>query len=151
MAEEHKKLDYSQIDAHIFIGTNMCCKTHFEEELLSQGIVADISLEEENIDAPFGVDFFHWLPVTDHTPPAPDQILVGVSIMQAHIDLDHKIYVHCKNGHGRAPTMVAAYYISQGATVEEAIETIREKRPSIHLDDVQIDRLKEFAALLTEE
>lgn len=149
MVNDKHGIDYNQIDDLIYIGTNMCCQTHFEESLLAEGIVTDISLEEEKLDAPFGVDFFHWFPVIDHTAPTPDQILVGVTTIQAHVNLGHKIYVHCKNGHGRGPTMVAAYYISMGATVDAAIQKITEKRPAIHLDTSQVHRLRDFAEILT--
>ena len=54
------------------------------------------------------------------------------------------MYVHCKNGHGRAPTMVAAYYVSTGLSVEEAVKRIQEKRKTIHLDDSQVESLVSF-------
>jgi len=55
-----------------------------------------------------------------------------------------KVYVHCQNGHGRAPTLVAAYLIRQGKTPMEAIEFIKSKRPTIHLEEVQISALETF-------
>ncbi|OGY78620.1 MAG: hypothetical protein A3B74_04540 [Candidatus Kerfeldbacteria bacterium RIFCSPHIGHO2_02_FULL_42_14] len=51
-------LDYHLITAGIYIGTNQYCQTHFDKRLAKEGITADISLEEERLDAPFGVDFF---------------------------------------------------------------------------------------------
>jgi len=148
MLEKHRdlpKLNFNQIIDHIYVGTNMCCQTHFRKELLDQGILADFSLEEERLDAPFGVKFFFWLPTKDHTPPTQTQFQMGVDILKKCAELDLKVYVHCKNGHGRAPTMVAAYLISQGKTVKEALELIREKRSVIHLENSQVEALEEFA------
>lgn len=138
-------LDYSQITEQIYVGNNQCCQVHFEEELLSKQITADISLEEERMDAASGVDSMLWLPTVDHTPPSQDQLLLGVEHIRSLVALGKKVYVHCKNGHGRAPTLTAAYLVSTGQSVDEAIETIRHARPSIHPEDSQIQALHVFA------
>ncbi len=140
-----KELNYNYIADGIYIGTNQCCQTHFSERLLKNGISADISLEEERVDAPFGVDFFIWIPVKNHTAPTPDQLEFGVSVLQKLMAMKKKIYVHCQNGHGRAPTLVAAYLIKNGKTAEEAIALIKLKRPSIHLEKVQRSALQNFS------
>ena len=136
--------EYSQITDSIYIGTNQCCTIHMDDELLQAGIVADISLEKENLDHPFGAEFFLWLPTADHTAPTQAQLRVGVNAIHELIAQGKKVYVHCKNGHGRAPTLVAAYLISQGKTVEEAITYIAQKRPSIHLEGNQKTALTAF-------
>lgn len=135
---------FNRITEHIYIGNNMCCQVHFDKTLLLEGIEVDISLEEENLDQPFGVEMFVWLPVADHTAPTQEQLHFGASVIREAVRMNKKMYVHCQNGHGRAPTMVAAYLISEGKSVNEAIELIREKRPVIHLDSVQIEALDAF-------
>lgn len=140
--------EYNQITEEIFIGTNFCCGVHFKEELLNKGITADMSLEEERVDQPFGVEFFFWLPTEDELPSSEDQFTLGVSILKKCVELKRKIYVHCIHGHGRAPTMVAAYFISQGDTVGGAIQCIKDKRPVIHLNEAQINALKQFQSRL---
>lgn len=136
--------EYDQITEQIYIGTNMCCDTHFKKELLEKGIVADISLEKERLDSPYGVDYFIWLPTKDLTPPSPEQLKLGVDVLNKLVKMKKKIYVHCKNGHGRAPTLVTAYFVSKGNSIEEAIKKIKEKRPSIHLRKNQIKALEKF-------
>lgn len=141
-----KILEYSYITDGIYIGTNQCCQTHFDENLIrEQGIRADISLEEERIDAPFGVDFYVWIPVKNHTAPTKEQLDFGVATLEKLVSMKKKIYVHCQNGHGRAPTLVAAYLIKKGKTVEEGVGFIKNKRPSIHLEEVQRIALEEFS------
>ena len=139
-----KALDYNHIVDGIYIGTNQCCQTHFDEVLLREGIVADISLEEERVDAPFGVTFFVWIPVRDHMPPTPDQFELGVSALERIIAMGKRVYVHCKNGHGRAPTLVVAYLVKKGKSPEEAFAFIRTKRPSVHLHEPQRAALQQF-------
>lgn len=136
--------EYSYITDNIFIGTNQCCQTHFDERLKQENITADISLEEDRLDAPFGVDFYVWIPVKNHASPAPDRLKFGVSVLEELVSLGKRVYVHCKNGHGRAPTLVAAYLVSSGKTPEEAESFVKSKRPSIHLEETQRQALIDF-------
>lgn len=143
------KLEFSQITEYIYIGTNACCAGHFDDKLKKEGISTDVSLEEERIDTPFGVDFYIWIPVKNHTAPTQEQLDFGASVLEKLVLLKKKIYVHCQNGHGRAPTVVAAYLIKQGKTIDEAIDFIKSKRSVIHLEEVQKESLIEFQKNLT--
>jgi hypothetical protein len=144
---EAKELEYNYIDDGIFVGTNVCCKTHFDEELGKEGITADVSLEDVRVDKPFGVEFYVWIPVKNHTSPSMDQLEFGVAVLEKIIGMGKKVYVHCQNGHGRAPTLVSAYFVkTRGITPEEAEEFLKSKRPTIHLEDVQRQSLKNFHA-----
>lgn len=137
--------DYSEIDEQTFIGTNMCCQYGFDHELLARGVTADISLEAERIDEPSGVEFFLWLPTQDGQPPTPQALEQGSQAIRLLRAQGKRVYLHCKNGHGRAPTLYAAYLISTGMSVDDAIAAIRAKRPSIHPEPSQIDALRRFA------
>lgn len=140
-----KQLEYNHITDGIYVGTNQCCQTHFDKKLKQEGIEADISLEEERVDAPFGVEFYAWIPIKNHAAPTHDQLDFGVATIEKLVNMKKKIYVHCQNGHGRAPTMVAAYLIKKGKSVDEAIEFIKTKRSSIHLEEEQKEALSEFS------
>lgn len=144
MHPDHEPLDYNYITDGIYIGTNVCCQVHFDERLSKEGIEADISLEADRVDAPFGVHFYLWLPVVDHTAPSPEQLQVGVQMLETLVKLGKKVYVHCKNGHGRAPTLVAAYLIGQGKSVEKVEQYLQTKRPAIHIQDAQKEALRLF-------
>ncbi|MBI2630933.1 dual specificity protein phosphatase family protein [Candidatus Nomurabacteria bacterium] len=140
-----KELEYNEIADGIYIGTNQCCQTHFDEKLKKEGITADISLEEDRLDAPFGVDFYIWIPVQNHTAPKHEHLEFGVSVLEKLISMGKKVYVHCKNGHGRAPTLVAAYLIKKGKSPAEAEAFIKSRRPSMHLEDIQRQALADFS------
>lgn len=140
----HVKFNYSKITEHIFLGTNFCCKLHFDEELLKKGITTDISLEEESLEHPFGVKYFLWLPTKNYHAPTQPQLLLGAVTIDLLTETGANVYIHCKSGHGRAPTLVAAYFISQGKTLKEAINLVKDKRPEMHLTQKQIEALKKF-------
>lgn len=143
MREDHPKFEYSQITEQIFIGTNMCCQMHMGK-LTDLGIEADIDLEEERQEAPPQIAVYLWLPVKDLQAPTLVQLESGVALIDQIAKAGKKVYVHCKNGHGRSPTLVAAYFIFHGMTPVEALEKIKGKRPEIHLEQVQIEALNNF-------
>lgn len=145
MDQPHEILNYNYIDDGIYIGTNQCCQVHFDQMLMKDGVTVDISLEDTKIDQPFGVESYLWLPVKDHEPPTQDQLALGVALLGRLVALKKKVYVHCKNGHGRAPTLVAAFFLSRGMSFEAVEPFIKSKRPSIHLQDSQREALKVFA------
>ncbi|MEO8638012.1 MAG: dual specificity protein phosphatase family protein [Candidatus Taylorbacteria bacterium] len=136
--------DYSQIDELVFIGTNMCCQFGFNRELLSKNVQADISLEKDKIDAPAGVSYFLWLPTENDRAPTPDALSLGVQVLEFLINRKIKVYIHCKNGHGRAPTLYIAYLIKSGMGIDEAINFLKSKRPSIHINAFQMEALNRF-------
>ncbi|MBI4135486.1 dual specificity protein phosphatase family protein [Candidatus Uhrbacteria bacterium] len=137
----HPKLDYHKITEYIYIGTNQCCQTHFDERLLAKKIRADISLEKNRLDAPFGVDYYLWLPVADHKAPTARQLELGIAMLRFCVKHHIAVYVHCRQGHGRAPTLVAAYLTTTGMSVKEAVAHIKRRRPITHLNPVQVRAL----------
>lgn len=146
---KHPDFEYDQITDLIYIGTNACCITRYSDFLQSKNIMVDVSMEGERMDDATGAEYFLWLPTTDHTAPDMKKLRVGVAAMKKWIEMDEKMYVHCRNGHGRAPSMVAAYFISEGLSVDEAIQKIADHRPTIHLEDVQREQLEKFAQQYT--
>ena len=142
--QPHIRTDISKINDFIYLGTNACCQIHFKQELLDKGITADISLEKENLDKPWGVDYFLWLPTADHTAPSNDQLKVGIDVIKRLVKENKKVFVHCQNGHGRGPTLVIAYFISEGMSFEEAETFVKKSRPEVHLETEQISALKKI-------
>lgn len=143
MPEDHAPLDYNQITPLIYIGKNTCCTLHFDEGLIAKGIATDISLEEERVDKPFGVQSYLWLPTPDHKAMTHENADLGVQTLQFFEEHELPCYVHCKNGHGRAPMLVASFFISKGMSAEEAVAKIKDRRPVIHLQDEQLRFLDE--------
>jgi len=112
--------------------------------LKKENITVDISLEEIRIDQPYGVEAYLWLPTPDHTPPTQDQLVLGATTLDTLVKQGKKVYVHCKNGHGRASTLVIAYLVMQGYTEEEAELVVKKARPTMHLQDNQKNTLDKF-------
>lgn len=141
--------DYSQITDSIFIGSDLCkgnvCPIH-GPEFESLGILVELNLSAERKEIPpDGIDIYSWIPVADGYAPTQEQLDIGTAIMDEAVSQGKRVYVHCKNGHGRSPTMVAAYLIRyQGKGVDEAIDFVARARPEIHVEGAQKEALNKF-------
>ena len=60
---------------------------------MKKGIRADMSLEKETIDTPFGVDYYLWFPVKDHTAATQKQLKVGVDLIDNLIKNKINIFI----------------------------------------------------------
>lgn len=137
-------LNYSIINKYLFIGTTICCRKHFQL-LLAEGMDADIDLEIEKMDKPSGVSAFLWLPTIDFTAPSQIQLYMGAHFIDNLVKNKMCCYVHCNAGQGRAPTLVAAYYVlSKKWAPMKALKYIKTKRNSISPNIKQLDALNEF-------
>lgn len=147
-----EKIQYSRITPHIYIGTNLCCQVH-GAALRKLGVEVDIDLEYRHAEVwerP-SAEMILYLPTRDHRAPSPDKLIAGSLFIDAAVKLKKRIYAHCKNGHGRAPALVAAYLILKGMTVKAAIRFIQKKRPVVHLNREQMNALRSFARYLTKK
>ncbi|KKQ98172.1 MAG: hypothetical protein UT24_C0005G0074 [Candidatus Woesebacteria bacterium GW2011_GWB1_39_12] len=143
--------DYSEITNQIIIGSDLCkggvCLIH-GEEFKRLGVQIEINLSQENNELPpKDIETYLWIPVVDGYSPTVGQLEIGTCLMDTAISQGKKVFVHCKNGHARSPTLVAAYLIKhQGMSVEDALKLINEKRPESHIEKSQRKVLEEFAA-----
>ena len=114
----------------------------------AEGITAVVNMREsEHDDVAMGVGgerHLH-LPTSDNTPITVSDLQRGIAFITEEINRGGKVYIHCGVGVGRAPSMGAAYLMSQGMSVNEALDTIRAVRPFIHLTGRQYQHLHEFA------
>lgn len=143
--KHHIIFNYNQITENIFLGSNLCCTNPTHTGILKkENISADIDLEIERQDEVPEVDIYLWLPVVDKKAPSQIQLNVGVAAIDSLVNKNERIYIHCKNGHSRSTTLVAAYLVSNGMNPDEAISMIRSKRKEIHLQDVQLEALRQY-------
>ena len=138
-----KEFNYDFISDGIYIGSNQCCAEHLSKLLADEGIDVAMSLEEDRVDQPFGVLAYTWIPVIDMDVPTLDQIHYGVATLEHFVKNNHKIFVHCKNGHGRSSTFVAAFLMkSKNISFDQAFAIIKKGRPAAHMNEKQQEFLK---------
>jgi predicted protein tyrosine phosphatase len=102
-------------------------------EAVAAGVSAVLDLSDAFSEArPFiGLEYRH-LPVLDLTAPTPSQLADAASFINANA-ADGIVYVHCKIGYSRSASVVAAWLLHTGRadSVDDAVATLRSKRPSI--------------------
>lgn len=84
------------------------------------------------------------LPTPDKKAPSLNQLQKGVRFITSEIKKGGTVYIHCKYGEQRGATMVIAYLISTGLTLDDAFEIVKKVRPFVHPTKDQLARLKEF-------
>ena len=138
-------LKYCRVTPNLFVGGQP--RVRGMRKLERNGIHASVNLREESDDVARGValrDHCH-LPTPDDHAPSIHQLMEGVDFIRRVIDGGGKVYIHCGGGIGRAPTMAAAYLISKGDSLENALEQIRAVRPFVNLTASQQKQLALFA------
>lgn len=120
-------------------------------ELSEQGIGAVVSLTETPLD-PAPVEYFKFaslhLPVPDFQPPSQQQIATFAAFVDNCLAEGRAVVVHCGAGIGRTGTMLAAYLVHTGMDAEEALATVRRKRPGSVETREQADSVRAYAASL---
>lgn len=94
--------------------------------------------------AAFGITHYLNIPIYDFIGlPTVDELHELVGFIAA--SPAGSVYVHCKAGTYRSPTIVAAYLINKdGLSVDAAIAQIEALRTSASFNDRQRDRLQEY-------
>lgn len=140
-------LKYSRITPQLYVGPqfNAAGKRKLERE----GITAVVNLRTEYDDAAHGLAFplYCYLPTVDDDSPSSEHFQTGVDFIDSVVKDGGKVYIHCKAGVGRAPTMAAAYLVSQGYTVDNAVELIKRTRPFITITPPQMAALRTYETL----
>ena len=117
------------------------------EDLHNRGIGAVVSLDENGVPASMveenGMQYLH-IPIPDFQPPDITQAREFVDFVKQRKAEGKPVAVHCRGGYGRTGTLIACYLISQGKTAEEAIDTVRKKRPGSIETAGQENFLKQF-------
>lgn len=120
------------------------------KQLTSRGVTGVVNMRDEyDYREEIGhmpVRYLH-LPTVDNTAPTLEHLRLGTAFIERELSDGGKVYIHCWEGLGRGPSMVAAHFITQGKTAEEAWKIIRTVRPFIRPTQEQIDRLEEFTML----
>ncbi len=86
----------------------------------------------------------HTMPVTEFVSIPPEILLTYTNQLMDMEKSGKKIFLHCREGVGRAPTIAAAFMIRNGMNVGEAIKQIMSGRRPTSLTEHQLDSLNQF-------
>ena len=142
----------SRITPNLYIGGQH--SVHGWQKMQQEGIEAIVNMREPHLDDArhdiAGAYHLH-LPTTDNTPPSLDDLQRAADFIRQHIEAGRKVYVHCGVGVGRAPSAAAAYLIQSGMSAMDALNTIHQVRPFVHLTPRQMRQLEQFEQMQREK
>lgn len=144
-------LRFSRVTPEIHVGGQYLRRGW--ERLHGRGITAVISMRGEIDDSALGLlpPRYLYLPTVDNHAPPLAFLFQGTVFIHEEIRRGGRVYIHCWEGVGRAPTMAAAYLVSAGLTPAQAWQRVRDVRPFIRPTLAQIDQIERFAALWQDE
>ena len=141
---------YSIIDEHIWIGGQPRGAGFLRLE--RYGITGVVNMRGEyhyTLHEDFLNIHYLLLPTDDNDAPTIEHLHQGVEFIREQVANGGKVYIHCWEGLGRSATMAAAYFVSQGNSIEEAWAYIKRKRSFVRPTPVQRERLEEFSNHVT--
>lgn len=139
-------LKRSQITADLFLGSQYSLLGLQKLEALGITAIVNMRMHSEYADAVYkGIKYLH-LPTPDNTPPTLETLEKGATFVDDEIKNGGKVYIHCRQGLGRGPTMTIAYLIKIGMTLDDAISLVRKVRTFINPRPSQIEQLKKLEA-----
>lgn len=125
--------------------------------LYEQGIRAIITLTEHPITTQteitpqildeMGLTYLH-TPIIDQHPPSIETVGKVTQFIDQMKARGQPVLIHCQAGVGRTGTMLHAYYLAEGLTLDEAKTQVRSTRPTsqfLMLSDSQKAFLQTFA------
>ena len=140
------RLKRSQINPHLMLGSQYNLLGLKKLKALGVTAIVNMRMHNDYSDSDHeGIKYLH-LPTVDNTPPPLKVLIKGAQFIDDEIKNGGIVYVHCRQGLGRGPTMAIAYLIKTGLTYEEAYEAIRKVRIFINPQRSQINVLKELEA-----
>ncbi|MFN0048223.1 MAG: dual specificity protein phosphatase family protein [Cytophagales bacterium] len=134
----------SQITANLFLGSQY--NLIGLQKLKALGITAIINMRIHSVYSEAqheGIKYLH-LPTFDNTPPEQEDLIKGAEFADKEIKNGGKVYIHCRQGLGRGPTMTIAYLLKIGTTFDDAFKLVKKVRPFIDPRPAQITGLREL-------
>lgn len=125
-----------------------CARPVTEGELkaaMEHGVRAIISLTGTPLTpdavSKLGFEYMH-----SHISGAPnnEQLDEIIKFIEEKNAQSKPVLVHCGEGKGRTGTVLAAYLVSHGMSADEAIRTVRERRPGSIESPEQENAIREF-------
>lgn len=141
-------MEFSQITPMLYVGSRFAPGDwHIMAAL---GVTVDINLMVESADRFPGSapEVYLWLPTADWFGPSVHTMQTGAAFINLMIEQDRRVYVHCSEGVGRSPMLVAAYFVYTGTPPDDALAYVQSRHDRTKPNQNQVDTLHQFAESL---
>ncbi len=99
--------------------------------------------DDEAALARHNLKFLH-VAVDDRDAPSQEQLDAATDWTLAEIAAGRKVYIHCRSGIGRSPSVACAVLVAIGYPLANAYQIIRRQRPWAAFSESQRAALEEF-------
>lgn len=106
--------------------------------------ILDLRFERESGTDPDNGFLNYHVPALEYLPLSNEEIYKGLAIIQNEVRRGRKIFVHCREGVGRAAMLVLIYLCKEGLSFDEAEVLLRRKRPIVNLNEEQRQAALDF-------
>ena len=146
-----KPLNFSWVEPNLLAGLAYPGRVEELQWLRANGIEILLTLTEQplsksNINES-GIFAIHE-PIPDWQAPTIEQLERCLGIIRVANEKRFAVAVHCAAGIGRTGTILAAYLMSKGIPLDDAISQIRKLRPGSVESTAQVALLKEWSLKL---
>lgn len=133
---------FSRISPHLYLGGQYSKNGLSVLKWLGfTGIVSIRTKIEPGLFSRDEIEFLQ-LRIPDKNVPTAAQLNQFVTFIKKHKKSNGRVYVHCAVGEGRSPTLVTAYLMSTGLTLDESLHQIKSVRNFIRPTKVQMTFLE---------
>ena len=85
------------------------------------------------------------VPIIDHCPPSLKDINTAINFIETYVNMQAKVYVHCKAGRGRSATIALCWLMkSQKVTAEQGLNQLINKRSHVNRHIHERESVNEF-------
>jgi protein-tyrosine phosphatase len=111
------------------------------------GVNCSVNLRDEYDDCLHSLNFLNnlYFPIVEHTTPSTDDLKIICQFINDSVNRQDKIFIHCSEGVSRAATVVVAYFIFNGESLENSISKVKQIRPFINILESQMLTLRSFS------
>ena len=141
-------MDMTWITDRIAVGGGIWTATNMGE-VARAGVthILDMQIEFDDtaLAAPHAIAVL-WNPIDDDFQPKPPSVFEsGVRFVLDALDKNEsKVFIHCAAGVHRAPMMTLAILGALGWELEDAMETMENRRSAVDFADVYVDSVRRY-------
>ena len=142
-------IKYSRLAPNIYVGAQH--RRMGKRKLAKLGVNGSLNLRSEfdYMDGSYRFEHYLHLPVDEYSAPSQADLDDSVLFAKKITHLNGSVYIHCREGVSRAPTIAAALLIESGDSLEVAIEKLYAMRPFINILPIQMESLRIYASRQT--
>lgn len=141
-------LRHGQFSNGLIVGAQQ--KRLGKRKLERHEVAGTLNLRAEFDDASQGfcVGEYKHVPIVEYDPPTVDQLIESVDFI-TRVKTHGPVYIHCREGLSRAATVVVAQLMSEGFTLDAALEELRIVRPFANILPNQLESLRAYGLVIS--